>query len=160
MINSILKNRWVQKFLDLFKQGLTPKELAISVTAAVLLGIIPIVGISTALIAFTALKFRLNAALMIAVSYIVYPFQFALFVPYLKFGEWMFNVEGSGLTLDSMKEAFSNNLLEALGSLWIANLCAFTSWVITSIPIVMVLYFVLFQVFKLIIRPKSAVADL
>jgi len=159
MTISVLKNKWVQKFIDLFRQGLTPKELSLSITSAALIGVIPVLGVSTALIAFSALKFRLNLALMVAVSYIVYPFQFALFVPYLRFGEWLFNVEGSGLTIDSMKAAFSTNILEALGDLWVANLCALFSWVVISIPAGFAMYWVLFQVFKLFIKPKPVVAE-
>src|SRR5258708_31829384 len=60
----ILKNwlhRWfLEPLLALLRQGISPQRLALCVAIAVVVGNIPILGVSTILCAFIALIFRLN----------------------------------------------------------------------------------------------------
>lgn len=154
---SLTDNKWIQKVVGVFKQGLTPKELSLSIVSAFIIGVIPVLGVSTALIGFTALKFRLNLALMVMVSYFVYPLQFLFFVPFLKLGECLFGMENSGLTIEYMKEAFSNDLIGALNSLWQANLIAFISWGLLSFPLGFLFYIILYGILRIALSKQKEV---
>ena len=63
------------KFRELLKQGLTPKQLALSIEISTLVSIFPMFGIST--IALVCIDVPLlNLPIMVAFSYIAGPFSF------------------------------------------------------------------------------------
>ena len=139
---------FLNKLVGLLKQGLAPKELALSTLLTLILTVIPVFGVTTILISFTALKLRLNLALMVALSYVIYPLQFILFIPYIKSGEWIFAKTESGLTLDKMIIAFKTDFFLAIKELGIAVLGAILSWGISSILIGIPLYYLLLWLFN------------
>ena len=66
----------------LLRQGTSPRQLAWSLNLGLWIGVFPVIGTCNLIITFIALRYKLNLALMIAVSYLVYPIQIALFIPY------------------------------------------------------------------------------
>ena len=136
-------------FLQLFNQTCS-KELSLSITVALLLGVIPIIGTTTILVGFAALRLKLNLALMVVISYPASPLQFLLFVPFLRFGEWLFGVENSGMTFEGMKASFQTNFIGAISDLWVANVCAFIGWIIISVPTGTILHTILFSSIQLV----------
>jgi len=148
MKNWLQNNKRVQQLKKLLQQGTSPRALALSTTLGLLLGLFPILGTTTITITIIALVFRLNLPLMMALSYLVYPVQLVLIIPFIRFGEWMFGQPGSGLTLDALKAAFSESLLGALGDLWLANVCGAFGWAVLAAPAGLLLYTSLAWVFS------------
>jgi len=72
-----------KKFRTLLKQGLTPKQLAISLVVSTLVSIFPMFGISTIVLACIALPFKLNLPIMIAFSYIIEPLKLIVLIPFI-----------------------------------------------------------------------------
>ena len=64
-----LKKAWI-KIKALLNEGLTPKQLALSIVISVLVSVFPIFGISTIILTALAIPLKLNLPIMIAVSYI------------------------------------------------------------------------------------------
>jgi uncharacterized protein (DUF2062 family) len=89
----ILKNwlyRWLlEPLLALLRQGISPQRLALCVAIAVVVGNIPILGVSTILCAFIALIFRLNLPAIQLVQAAMAPTQLLLIIPFVRLGEWI-----------------------------------------------------------------------
>jgi uncharacterized protein (DUF2062 family) len=89
----ILKNslyRWlIEPLLALLRQGISPRRLALCVAIAVVVGNIPILGVSTILCAFIALIFRLNLPAIQLVQAAMAPTQILLIIPFVRLGEWI-----------------------------------------------------------------------
>ena len=77
------KKIW-NKIKKLFKQGLTPVQLAMTITMAVLVSLFPIFGITTIVLTAIALPMRLNLPIMIVLSYIIEPLKILLLIPWMK----------------------------------------------------------------------------
>ena len=71
----------------LFKQGLSPIELTQSILVAALFSIIPILGVTTILLTAFSLKRKLNLPIMIAISYLAWPLQILMIIPFINIGE-------------------------------------------------------------------------
>ncbi|MFD2202845.1 DUF2062 domain-containing protein [Shivajiella indica] len=143
MVRNIL-----QKVKVFFKQGLNPKELAMSITFAIMIGIFPIYGITTAILTILALRLKLNLPLMLAVSYILTPVQIFGIVVFLRTGEFFLGLEPLGLDLQSIKEILSAGFIRTLQVLSGSFMTAIFGWVLIALPFSLFLYIFLFQIFK------------
>ena len=82
--------RWLlEPLLALLRQGISPQRLALCVAIAVVVGNIPILGVSTILCAFIALIFRLNLPAIQLVQAAMAPTQLLLIIPFVRLGEWI-----------------------------------------------------------------------
>ena len=91
-------NRYVSSpIISLLKQGLTPQILALSMTSGIIIGIIPLLGTTTAICTMVAIVFRMNLLVTQIGNWLVYPIQILLVVPFIILGEYLF---GSPSTLD------------------------------------------------------------
>ncbi|MCH6232827.1 DUF2062 domain-containing protein [Cognataquiflexum rubidum] len=139
-----------QKLKGLLKQGLTPKELALSISIAGLIGVFPIYGTTTFVLAFLALRLRLNMPIMIAVSYVLTPAQILLIIPFARVGEFLFGFETLGMDMESLQNAYADGILEVFSQYSGRLVLAVGGWMIVTIPIAVLLYVILFQIFRAI----------
>ena len=151
---SFLKKYW-GKFKDLFKQGLTPKQLSLSITVALVVSLFPIFGVSTIILAALAVRFKLNLPIMIALSYFVEPIKAILFVPFINIGETLFGTEHTLLTFEAIKASYDLSFWATLKSLSYELLCGFAGWTLTILPASFLFYFLLKELLKLFMKtPK------
>ncbi|MCS4433504.1 DUF2062 domain-containing protein [Aquiflexum gelatinilyticum] len=139
-----------QKLKGLLKQGLTPKELALSISIAVLIGVFPIYGTTTFILAFLALRLRLNLPIMIAVSYVLTPAQILLIIPFARLGEFLFGFETLGMDMESLQNAYTEGFFAVISKYSGRLILAVGSWLIIAVPVAVFLYIFLFQVFRAI----------
>lgn len=136
------------RFIRLLRQGTSPRQLAWSLTLGLVIGVFPIIGTCNIIMTFVALRYKLNLALMIAVSYLVYPIQIALFIPFVRLGEGLFGVTHSGLTWEIVKASLQQNIWETLRGFSGTLLYASVGWLILSIPVGVMLYLLAFSLVK------------
>lgn len=141
----------------LLRQGTSPRQLAWSLTLGLWIGVFPVIGTCNLIITFIALRYKLNLALMIALSYLVYPIQIALFVPFAWLGERLFGVVHSGLTWEVVKASFQQNIWETLKEFSEILLYASAGWLVVSLPVVTILYWITLLLFKARQRRKGFV---
>src|ERR1700733_16130289 len=79
----------LEPLLGLLTQGISPDRLALCVAIGVVVGNIPILGVSTILCAAIALVFRLNLAAIQIVQAAMAPTQLLLIIPFVRLGEWL-----------------------------------------------------------------------
>lgn len=131
------------KFKELLKQGLTPKQLAISIVVSTLISIFPIFGITTIALTCIALPFRLNLPIMIAFSYIVGPLKYLVLIPFINLGAAVFGTEHTLLTFEAIKTSYEASFWITVRDLFWELICGTAGWAITAVPLGFVLYFIL-----------------
>ncbi len=82
--------RWlIEPLLTQLRQGISPRELSLSLALGTGFGIYPLLGASTPLCLVAGLWLRLNQPVIQLVNYLVYPLQLLLLIPFLRAGEWL-----------------------------------------------------------------------
>ena len=130
------------KTVALFKQGLTPIELTQSILFAALFSIIPIFGVTTILLTAFSLKRKLNLPVMIAISYLAWPLQILMIIPFINIGEYFFSVPQSHHSVEEIISSFQESFFGTLSQLSFELLCGFGGWLLTAVPFFTFVYLV------------------
>ena len=143
------------KIIALFKQGLTPIELTQSIIVSGLISTIPILGVSTFLLTALSLKRKLNLPIMIAQSYIMWPIQVVMIIPFINIGEFIFSVPKTNHSAQEIIASFQNSFFATLSHLSFELLCGFGGWLLTAVPFSVGVYLVSIFILKLILKAKN-----
>lgn len=120
-------------------QGLTPRQLAITLALGFAIGCIPLLGITTAICTLLALVFGLNLPAIQAANWVAMPLQVVLLIPFLRLGQWLFAATPVVLdraVLMARIEASPWQALVQMNSIFVHALLA---WLITATPLFAVL---------------------
>jgi hypothetical protein len=126
----------------LFKQGLSPIELTQSILVAALFSIIPILGVTTILLTAFSLKRKLNLPIMIAISYLAWPLQILMIIPFINIGEYIFSVPQTHHSVEEIIASFQESFFGTLSHLSFELICGFGGWMLTAVPFFTVIYLV------------------
>jgi hypothetical protein len=135
-------NKVKDKTTALLKQGLTPKELSQSIIMSGLISTIPILGVSTFMITTVSFKRKLNLPVMIALSYLMWPVQIMLIIPFIRVGEFIFSVPRNHHTVEEIITSFQNSFFQTLSQLSFELLCGLGGWFLTAVPVAVGVYWV------------------
>jgi len=113
-----LYRRLIEPLLTLLRQGMTPSSLALCVSIGVVIGNIPILGISTILCAIIALVFRLNLPAMQLVQAAMAPTQILLIIPFVRLGEWITHAPRQPLSIEEGLTLIEHGVWNAVVFLW------------------------------------------
>ena len=130
------------KITALLRQGLTPKELSQSIIVSGLISTIPILGVSTFMITTVSIKRKLNLPVMISLSYLMWPVQILMIIPFIRVGEFIFSVPRNHHTAEEIIRSFQNSFFQTLSHLSFELLCGLGGWLLTAVPIAMGIYWV------------------
>lgn len=142
------------KITALFKQGLTPIELTQSIIISTLISIIPILGLTTLLLTALSLKRNLNLPIMIAQSFIMWPVQIVMIVPFINIGEFVFSIPKTNHSAQEIITSFQNSFFATLSHLSFELLCGFGGWLLTAVPFSAGLYLASIFILKLFFKEK------
>ena len=130
------------KTVALFKQGLSPKELTQSILVSALISIIPIVGVTTVLLTILSVKRKQNLPIMIAISYLAWPLQILMIIPFINIGEFIFSIPQSNHSAQEIIASFQESFFGTLSQLSFELLCGFGGWLLTAVPFFTLVYLV------------------
>jgi uncharacterized protein (DUF2062 family) len=139
-MRNLLHRRLIAPLLALLRQGVTPRELALSLSLGAGIGLVPVLGISTALCALAAFFLKLNMPAIQLVNYLLTPVQLMLIIPLLRFGELLVNAPRFPVTLESGLALLSHGATSALQVLSMAIVHATLGWIVLAPVLVAVLY--------------------
>ena len=142
-----LGRRVAELGLGLLKTGLTPRELAWSAAAGLVLGVFPLPGITTFLGLVAALLFGLNQPALQLANYLAYPLQLALLMPFFRMGARLFSLEPVPLSLPVLLGAFRLDPFGTLVRMWSMIWHAMVGWAFLALPAVVLLALLLHPVF-------------
>jgi uncharacterized protein (DUF2062 family) len=127
-----LQRRLIEPLLSLLRQGMSPARLALCVAIGIVIGNIPILGVSTIICTFIALIFRLNLPTMQLVQGAMAPTQVLLIIPFVRVGEWILRVPPQALSMKSALELMAQGLGHAVVVLRDAIFHGFLAWALTA----------------------------
>jgi uncharacterized protein (DUF2062 family) len=135
----------IGKFL---KGGMTIEKISLCVSLGFVLGIFPVLGLTTVLCAVAAISLRLNMPLIQLVNYAVYPLQLLLLAFFYGIGNWLFNnhsILNSGAHFVGILQ---DDVWGSLASLRDMTLFAVLLWILTGPILAAVLYAILIPVIR------------
>lgn len=142
-----LRAKIVEPLLALLRQGVAPDRLALCVAIGVVVGNIPILGVSTLLCTAIALAFRLNLPAMQIVQAAMAPTQILLIIPFVRLGEWISRAAPEPLSIKGGLALLAQGVGHAVVVLWHAILHAGLAWILVAPPAVYALSKLLTPVF-------------
>jgi len=147
----------IYPLLALLKQGVTPDKLALAVALGVTLGIFPMLGSTTILCALATFIVRLNPVAIQIVNYFTYPLQILLFMPFFAAGAALFGTDVIPYTFGEIVTRLTEQPLETIRLLWMANVRAIVVWCVVAIPLIWILHRVLRSAFARVAQKMAAV---
>ncbi len=151
-------SRWLEPFINLLKQGISPEKLALTIALGIILGVTPVIGSTTALCALAAVLLRLNLPAIQLVNGIVYPLQFVLLIPYYRLGAWMFRADASSISLSGVLDLIKTGVIHAVLTLWTVTMHALAAWLLSGMVAAGILYLALVPLLRLLwsrVRPAE-----
>ncbi len=137
----------MEPLLALLKQGISPRSLALSVACGIVVGIFPVLGVSTILLTVIALTFKLNLPAIQLVNYLVSPLQLVLIIPFVRVGEHLLGATPQPLTISAGLALLSQGVLHAIRTLSDAIVHAAIGWMLLGPPLIYILYRIFIVVF-------------
>ncbi|MFY7732569.1 MAG: DUF2062 domain-containing protein [Bacteroidia bacterium] len=137
------------KFIQIFTYGLTPFQLALTISFGVTLGLFPFIGLTSVLCFIFAFIFKLNIVIIQLVNWLVAPLQLILLVPFYQLGNYfsinLFKTEVIKLEIELFAQsAFLQKIISLLNS----QISAILGWLVICAPIGLVVYFISLFAYK------------
>ena len=128
----VIRRVLIQPFIELLRQGISPKKLALTIALGFTLGVTPVIGSTTLLCTLAAVKFRLNLPAIHLVNGVAWPLQLILLIPFLRAGAWMFGDSSFAITLAQVAALIRSGVWHAISTLWIATMHALAVWLLVA----------------------------
>lgn len=148
LVIGVARTRVVEPLLELLNQGVSPKSIAVSMSAGTVIGVFPVLGSTTVICVLLAVALRLNLVAIQVLNWVVYPLQIALILPFIQLGQYLIGGDQIALSTDELQVAFGQSWLEAVAEFWHLMLSGIMAWSMTAVPLGVILYFV----FVLVLR--------
>ncbi len=120
--------RGVLPILALLRMGATPRTLAWSIAAGVLIGINPVIGSTTVLCLAAAFSFRLNVVASQIANHASFPLELALVVPFIRLGSRVFHTAAMPLSPLLLLDAARRTPLLLTREIWLWEWHALVVW--------------------------------
>ena len=143
-----LYKRTVEPVVALIKQGVSPEKISLGMAWGIVLGIFPVMGLTTILCGLAALVFRLNLPAIQLVNFLVYPLQLVLLIPFFHLGNLLFQIEPLPLSAQELITLLQADLWGTIRAFWNTTLRAIVAWLLVSLPIFLILHFTLVRLIK------------
>jgi uncharacterized protein (DUF2062 family) len=143
-LRSFWERKIVRPIINLLKQGMTPEKIALGLALGIVLGIFPVIGMTTLLCTVAAFLFRVNLPAIQVANYLAAPLQVAFLLPFYRAGEWLFHAPPLPLSVKEIAALVEKDMIGAMTFLWDTTLHAVVAWTLVA-P---VLVFLLYHLFK------------
>jgi len=141
-MNGFLHKRLIAPLIEQLKQGVTPEKIALSIAFGSMVGIFPVIGLTSILCGLIGFSFRLNPVAIQVINYAVYPVQILLLVPFVRFGEYLTNSNPFPISPKAIYEMLQIGLLETIQYFWNATMHGILGWLVFTLPCFFVIYFI------------------
>lgn len=108
--------------------GATPRSLAWSIAAGVLIGINPVVGSTTLICLAVSFRFRLNVIATQIANHAMFPLELALVVPFIRLGSRVFRTAAMPLAPHLLLHEARSAPLTLTRQIWMWEWHAFVLW--------------------------------
>ncbi len=130
---SFFQRHIIGPILDLLRVGCSPRKLAWSLVAGLVVGVNPLLGSTTLLCLAIAALLRLNLVASQITNHIVYPLQLALFFVFIRIGDVVFHTGKIPLDRHELFYGARHHPIATTRILWTWEWHALIVWVIASL---------------------------
>lgn len=135
LMKKVIRDRLLTPLKQLLNDGLTPAKMSHALAAGFVLGITPMLGISSILAVGVAAVFKLNQVAIQVANWVAYPAQIVLFIPFIRAGEWLWGLEPAAINPSDIASMFSDDFYASLEIYGQSLAAGFALWAITAIPL-------------------------
>lgn len=116
-VRALFRCKVLRPLLRLLRGGVSPKRLAWSIAVGVVIGINPLIGVTTVVVILIAWVFRLNHIASQVGTHLVAPLQWLLFLPFVQAGVYLFHTRR--LPMDKHQlEHLSHHPVKMVRDIW------------------------------------------
>ena len=137
------RRRVLEPIRDILAQGLTPERLALSLALGVVLGLFPIVGVTTLLCLAAGFAFRLNHVALQLANHFVYPLQLPLVLVFVRLGERLVGARPVTFDPRALVRQFERDAAGFLREFGVTGLHGILGWSVVAPLLLAVLFFTL-----------------
>ena len=134
-MKNVIRDRVLTPLKQLLNEGLTPEKMSHALAAGFVLGITPMLGISSILAVGVAAAFKLNQVAIQVANWVAYPAQIVLFIPFIRAGEWLLGVEPAAINPSDIASMFSDDFYASLEIYGQSLAAGFALWAASAIPL-------------------------
>jgi uncharacterized protein (DUF2062 family) len=127
-VRQFLRNRILLPLQAQLTQGVSPSRLALALSLGLVVGVVPVLGVTTALCALLAVALRLNQPAIQLANYLAYPLQLILFIPAFQAGAWLFGRPPIAFSVGQLQAELSADALGTIARYFVDNLRALAAW--------------------------------
>ncbi len=147
-MKEFLYNKIAKPIINLLLQGITPQKIALSIAFGISLGIFPVLGSTVILCTLATFLLRLNIVAIQLVNYLVYPLQLILFIPLIRFGEFLLNSQPFPISMEKIFFMLKEDIWLAIQTFWVANLHGIFAWFVISPVLTFLSYIIVLPILK------------
>jgi uncharacterized protein (DUF2062 family) len=137
-------------------QGVSPSRLALALSLGAVVGMMPMLGVTTVLCAVLAIGLRLNQPAIQLANYVAYPLQLLLFIPSFQAGAWLFGRPPVAFGLAQLRAELVADALGTVGRYLGDNLRAVAAWGLVAPLLGGLLFLLLRALLSALPRPAPA----
>jgi uncharacterized protein (DUF2062 family) len=155
-VRQFLRRRLLLPVQAQLTQGASPSQLALALSLGAVVGVLPVLGVSTALCALLAVALRLNQPAIQLANYAAYPLQLILLVPTFQAGARLFGRPPLQVGLAQLQQELAADTLGTIGRYLADTLRALAAWGLLAPVVAGLLYLGLRAVLSRLPRPGPA----
>ena len=140
-MKNYLKRKVIEPIIGYLKEGMSPTKIAMCIGFGCIIGVVPVIGITTLLCAGIAIVFRLNMAIIQIINYAVYPLQIIFFIPFIKIGIYVFGATPLQLNADQIIEMIKENAFQVIMEIGYANFLGLIIWLVIAPMAYAIIYY-------------------
>lgn len=138
-MKNVIRDRVLTPLKQLLNEGLTPAKMSQALAAGFVIGITPMLGISSILAVGIASVFKLNQVAIQVANWAAYPGQILAFIPFIRLGEWIFGLDAAVINPSDIETMFSNDFQASISLYGRSLLAGWFAWLIAAIPLAFIL---------------------
>jgi len=154
-VRQFLRDRILLPLQAQLTQGVSPSRLALALSLGLVVGVVPVLGVTTALCALLAVALRLNQPAIQLANYLAYPLQLLLFIPAFQAGAWLFGRPPIAFGLGQLQAELAADPLGTIGRYLVDNLRALAAWGLLAPLLCGLLYLLLRAVLSRLPLPRA-----
>jgi uncharacterized protein (DUF2062 family) len=140
-MTSFVRRRVFAPITALLLQGISPKHIAMSLAVGLIVGVFPVLGVTTVLCTIAAISLRLNLVAVHAVHFAATPLQVLLIIPFVRIGEHVVGASAQPLSLSEGFALIERGIGHAVMVLWDAIVHAVIGWLVLGPFAIALVYF-------------------
>ena len=134
-MKNVIRDRVLTPLKQLLNEGLTPVKMSHALAAGFVLGITPMLGISSILAVGVAAVFKLNQVAIQVANWAAYPAQIVLFIPFIRAGEWLLGLEPAAINPSDIASMLSDDFYASLEIYGQSLAAGVALWAVSAIPL-------------------------